>query len=112
MTPRCVDCGRFCMPYDEYTDFGRPGDTEPPDPVLLCEKCSEELEERLVWETMRPKRFYVGWRPAKAHVRAAKRLGMVFAGAPIAAWCEVFWPEQVPKKWIRWTMQVEAEKAE
>jgi hypothetical protein len=70
---------------------------EPPDPVVLCKRCSKAEEDKIVAKTKPPRTFYVPWQPGKCHRRALKRLGMVFAGPRGAAWEEAFWPGQIPK---------------
>ena len=97
MMPQCSACGRFCRPDDEYTDFGDSSMLEPPDPVLFCAKCSKAEEERLVRETVRPRRLHLPWRPARFHLRAMKRLGMVLAPEGRFGPLMAFWPDTVPE---------------
>ena len=82
---RCGMCNRF-MSYencDEYTNFGNSSDTEPPDPILICAKCSKEEEDKLVTSG---RIGWTPWRPARFHQRAAERLGWRFATPRMAAW--------------------------
>jgi len=103
MTPICGHCGLFCRPADEYTDFGCPGDMEPPESILLCAKCSKIAEDKIVAETVRPMRPYIPWLPGKFHRNAIRRLGMVLAGPNMAAWCEAFWPDAIPNGYKVWS---------
>lgn len=40
--PNCGHCGRFTVPVDSYAPWGGYADLEPPDPVLLCARCTDE----------------------------------------------------------------------
>jgi hypothetical protein len=98
MSYNCDLCGRFIGwdTCDEWTEFGSAADLEPPDPVIVCRFCAKSEEDRIVEKTHKPARPHIPWRLAKFHRRAVLRLGMVLAGPKMAAWCEAFWPDQVP----------------
>ena len=102
MDIKCGHCGLFCKPVDEYTNFGNSEMMEPPDPILICAKCSQELEDDLVKKIKKPACPYIPWRYSEAHKRAVKRLGMVLAGPKGAAWCQAFWPDSVPDDYEIW----------
>ena len=102
MTPQCGHCGLFCRTYDQYTHFGYGDDLDPPDPIPLCQRCSEAEEEKIVANTKRPDRPYLPWRFGKCHRRALARLGMVVAGPKYAAWAEAHWPDSIPEGFVVW----------
>ena len=101
-TPICGHCGLFCKIADEYTNFGNSGMLEPPDPIYLCARCSQVLEDTIVASVKKPACPHIPWRPSTAHWRAIKRLGMVLAGPRHAAWCRAFWPDNIPKDYEIW----------
>jgi hypothetical protein len=97
--PNCSECGRFCIPADESTDFGSCGDLEPPDPHFYCKRCARKLERRAIIE----KQLWWAWRPASWMRRVVKKLGAVVAGPKGAAWSQVFAdPAKVPADYVRW----------
>lgn len=103
MSLRCGVCNKFSnsLP-DSYVDFGRTGDTEPPDPVEMCEKCSEEIKTKIA-SMRRPQTPYIPWSFSKAHRKGVELAGMVLAGPPKASWCCAYWPEDVPINYEVWS---------
>lgn len=92
---KCDVCGKYSQIVDEYTHFGQYGDTEPPEPIGLCRKCSREIEDGIA-DIQRPSVPYLPWRPGQCHYRGMRRAGLVLCtrggGAPIAAW-----PDRIPE---------------
>ena len=71
---RCDQCGKFISePADSYTPFGGYLDVEPPESVLLCEKCVEENKK----EIRDNNRIWNHWRPANYEFELAVELGFV-----------------------------------
>ena len=99
--PKCNNCGRYCsyVDMDQYIHWGSQADLEPPDPITICAKCSIEEENRIVRDTVKPTRPYIPWVPGRCHRQAVHRLGMVFAGPPMAGWAEAFWPDSISEGW-------------
>ena len=99
---RCDYCGKFCswVGIDSYTPFGTAVDTEPPDEVFMCCKCSQTETRRMV------QLGYVlsgEWWPSRATRRAAKRLGGRRAGPIGAAWSHWFpMNKPLPPDYVWW----------
>ena len=71
---RCGFCGKFISePADSYIPFGGYLDTEPPDPVFVCDKCVEVNKEKI----REKKRIWNHWQPANYEWELAKELGLV-----------------------------------
>ena len=83
---KCGHCGMFLSyeDHDEYTNFGSMLDSEPPEPILLCKKCSKKEEDIMVNRGS----VWTPWIPGRCHRNAAKRLGWKFAHPRMAAWGE------------------------
>jgi hypothetical protein len=98
MPLRCDFCGKFVSykNFDEYTDFGECTDPEPPDPIVLCPKCSKKKEDAMVAIA-----HVCGvWIYGKCHRRAAKRLGFRRCGPRYAAWYYFRNPaDELPRDW-------------
>ena len=76
---QCDYCGLFAKMFDSYTPYGCSSydPPEPHDPTELCEKCSKELEEKML------KGFKDGarggdWMKSTAERNAAKACGLVW----------------------------------
>lgn len=99
---RCDYCGKFCswVGMDEYTLYGGPEDSDPPDPIRMCIRCSQAETQRMVAEG----RVHNGeWLPSRASRRAAKRLGWRRAGYRGAAWANWFpMNKPLPDGWVWW----------
>ena len=69
---RCGSCGQFIdKPFDQYSHYGDSWDETPPDPILLCKKCTKEIYETyLEWGTMP-----YHWCNADFEEKLAKELG-------------------------------------
>jgi hypothetical protein len=82
---RCGHCGRFTEGVDEYTPWGGSGDLEPPDPVILCTRCSAQdfkkyvaaLREKGIPHSRHRPTWYSSdaWRMAVAVVRMERKHG-------------------------------------
>jgi hypothetical protein len=72
----CGHCGRFIPagPIDAYAPWGGAADQEPPDDVLLCPRCADDIYERaLAWllrEGIPPYEARSYWMPPNAVHRA------------------------------------------
>lgn len=81
---------------DEFTHYGSSQDLEPPDPILICARCSKFMEDEMV------KKGYIWtpWRHGRCHENAAKRLGWKYAHPRAAAWGEYRDPTKpLPEEW-------------
>ena len=96
--PKCGHCREFCVIADAYTPFGDYENIEPPNEVILCAACTEELEIHYI------KYAYVTnhWEKAECGRRMAKRLGLVEAGPRGAAWSVWINQNKLPNNWTIW----------
>jgi hypothetical protein len=102
MDDECGHCGKRCKVVDVYTPFGHSEMMKPPDDVYLCQVCANRLYESTLKSMRGKKRAALHWRASEAERRAAKEAGMIFAGPPMAAWCEAFARDSVPDGWKVW----------
>lgn len=96
--PLCARCGHFTSwRSDNYTPFGGPCDTDPPDPEYLCDRCvAIEIAEAMVH-----RRLWSHWQPAAWEYRVAPLIGFARAGLPGAGWsnwCDTTKP--LPDGWV------------
>ena len=108
MNLSCGHCGKFMEspPYDEYTNFGRITDMDPPDPIYLCEQCSRKITEEMIDNQS----LFLPWRLGKCHWRAVKQLGLVVAGAKGNSWAMAYWPDKLPQNYEIWESPYEEEE--
>ena len=70
---KCVECGKFCKPYDRGVPFGNYFSTEPPDEELFWKKCSKKLEKYYIAKQWAPNY----WLKPKWVKQVAKQLGFI-----------------------------------
>jgi DNA-directed RNA polymerase subunit RPC12/RpoP len=95
---RCSHCGKFFSyaDFDEFTNFGSSNDVDPPEPELLCAKCSKKLEDEMVGR----RSVWTPWRPGRCHENAARRLGWRYSRPRHAAWGQYRDPSKpLPDGW-------------
>ena len=79
---KCSVCGKFAKIVDSYTPFGGYEDIDPPDEVLLCQKCvDKDIEFHRKWDIM-PRR----WIRANYETELAKELGYEWIVEKGCAW--------------------------
>lgn len=93
----CSRCGKKREIVDGYTNFGRPEDVEPPEPVNLCGKCvKEEVAMWIALDTMP-----AHWIRANYETKLAEILGFEWAyltGCSWGGWKPTEWRL---KKWLQ-----------
>lgn len=78
----CTRCGEKREIVDGYTNFGRPEDVEPPEPVNLCGKCvKEEVAMFIALDTMP-----AHWIRANYETKLAEILGYEWVYIPGCSW--------------------------
>jgi len=82
MSVKCTYCGKFAKIVDSYTPYGTYRDYEPPDEVLLCQKCVDETEQFCLKLGRPPSE----WRKSKFSRRVAKKLGFIEVYDKGCAW--------------------------
>lgn len=79
MKIKCIECGSYCKPYDEYIPYGcKDYDApEPLDPNYICKKCFPIVKTRWI------KGFKEGgrhgdWQKSRAEMEAAEECGLKY----------------------------------
>lgn len=93
----CGRCGEKREIVDGYTNFGRPSDDEPPEPVNLCGKCVDE--EVAMWISLDTMPAH--WIRANYETKLAKILGfewVYISGCSWGAWQPT---EERLNKWLQ-----------
>ena len=75
----CSECGKFCRPFDSYTNFGCQGEDclEPLDPNFICKKCFPKFKKG--WVDGFKKGYRNGdYEKSNAEIEAAKECGLIW----------------------------------
>jgi hypothetical protein len=74
----CDECGLFCKPYDEYTNFGC--SSEPLEPNHICRKCYPKVRQGWI-KTFRDGGRNGDWQKSNAEIEAAKICKLKWVGS-------------------------------
>jgi hypothetical protein len=101
MSLNCGHCGRFAAyeTGDEFTEWGLSGDMEPPDPTILCQECSKEIEDEIA-ELKEPAIPHTPWIPGRCHEKGMNRAGLIWVSPVGAAWARPAWPHLIPEGYV------------